>query len=644
MSACPSCSTQLAPDARFCPRCGQSVASGQQPTPAEAAAPLFAPQPAPLQPQARPGTFPQPQPPTVPVTAAPRAKRSRGGRAVAAVVLIGALVAGGFVAYRFIGAGNSDGVLTADGRVSGGASSPEDAVQGFADALAARDLLAAVTYIAPDEVDGLSRVIDEATAYLDAHQVPGLDDGDPVQIDLQLEGLSSSPLAEHAAAVTFELSGSLDAADLGGPLGTLLPSDASFSAEGWPTCCDGDTIPFEVVTVQLAGDWYVSPMLSLGHLVVEESDLPHGDYSAIGAELPKGAASPEAAVSALVQGVADFDVDAVAANLGGGEGRFVRVFQDAIEDLVDEIPSDVSASADVDVTPGDDGEVTIDGVSVEASDSYGAVEIDVDADCVEVEEAYDGDTDRACVLDDLPTDAVISDKVVVDTQEEDGSPRVRLVPAATRILSELVPAFDRSTLLYVIGAEFADDATPISTDGPIDVDFDGAMFQVLEFPVADEVDYTVEVDGDYDDYELYFQDVDGLWGDAWSVDADERSGTARLVVWSEPDWDECDVWCLPEGRGSATVWINDVQHAATDFPAVVSGRLGPYDAIVLDLNVTGYETVSLSLTGGDVSYYVECCDYTTDGNVVELVPGQLSIEVWNNSDQPVDFTLTPTAL
>ena len=598
MPTCLNCAQSLAGDAAFCPTCGAPVP--------------------------------------------PASRRRRKAPILAAVVGVVGVVALGVVGFRLFSSTSSAFV--------GGASSPEAAIEELAAALAAEDVFAAVGYIAPDEIDGASDVLDSFIATIDDGS-GGIGDGTDYTVDLAPTGVNASMQGDDAAIVSFEMSGSIGSGETDGPAGVALPSSASFTASDLEELFPGGGDEVELVTVRLGGNWYVSPMLSLGNLIAEQGDLPSGDFDRVGEERQGGAKDPEAAVEAMFSAIEDRNVDDLAESLGGGEGRFATVFTDAIDELLGEIPSDVTYSVDVRTSPADGEAVTVDDVEVAYSDSYGFGSVEVKGDCIATQDEY-GESDRVCVLDELPLTADVDDTIEMQTVEEDGGTRVRLVPTITDIAARLVPAIDRQTFMYAAGLQWADAATPVAVGTDVDVDFGGSLYKVFEFPAQAGTRYRVSAKGDVD---IYVQRDDGTWefvtdssgyDDNWggsSIDVEEDS-MVRVVVESEVD--DCEGFCLPGGEGTDVVRVRQVPVQTGEFPAVLSGELAPGDEIVFDLNVASAENAQIDFSASEALEwgFDDFYPQSVGDSSYALEAGPLRIYVRNNGSTVEPFELSPSEM
>ncbi len=591
MATCSNCTNALSADAAFCTICGEPVAA----------------------------LSPPPHRRSVPWVAT-------GLGAVGLIAL-------GLVGFRLLSTSNSEFV--------GGASSPEVAVEEFVSALASEDVFAAVGYIAPDEIDGASDVLDALLSKVDG-DTGGLANGSDLAVELELVDVSTSMEGDNAAIVSFEVSGSIGSGETSGPVSVALPSSASFSADDLDGLYPGTGSEVEVVTVKLGGNWYVSPMLSFGHLIVENGDLPSGDFDRVGTERRGGAQDPEEAVDNMFAAIEDRNADDLAESLGGGEGRFATVFSDAIDELFAEIGSDVGYTVDARTSAGDGDDVVLDDVEVSWFDAYSSGSVEVKDDCIAAEDEY-GDRDRVCLLDELALTEDVDGTVELLTVKEDDGWRVRLVPTITDVAARFVPALDRQAFLYAAGLEWADTATPVTVGTDTDIDLDDVWYSVHEFDAVAGQRYRVSTDRD--ESRLWWQDADGNWDDTWSRTVTPEVDTkVRVVTRADVDYDNCYGMCLPDAGGSDTLRVRAVPVQTGPFPAVLSGELDPGDEILFVLDVAAAENIQVAFSADDsISWDLVDGDYGyLAENAYSIEPGTISIAVWNNGSSSGSFELSPS--
>jgi hypothetical protein len=246
-------------------------------------------------------------PPTADV---PNRRRRAAGIGATIAVLAGGI---GISTVAFQGAGNP-----------GGADSPEEAVQAFADALEREDVLGMIDVALPEELSALRAVFEDATS--EVERVGILDESfalDAVAgIDVAIPGLILT--TEHLdtdLAVVTATGGSFDAAfdpalfPLGSIVREVVGDDLVASRLSQPL--SGTDPSVMLATVARDGRWYVS----LGFTVAEYARL------AVGAELPPptaiervGLESAEAAALTFYERLAALDIEGAIAMMAPGEG------------------------------------------------------------------------------------------------------------------------------------------------------------------------------------------------------------------------------------------------------------------------------------------------------------------------------------
>lgn len=541
------------------------------------------------------------------------------------------------VGLRFFGGGD-------DGGYSGGASSPEAALTGFVDAVNREDLLAAVSYLAPDEVSGVSVLVEDVLSYLDDIELDPLGEGDELTLSITVDGIRADEVADHVALLTFDAMVDGGSADAVGPLGLILP-DTFDADEEFDRAVDEVADELELVAIELGGNWYLSPLLTFGHLVTDAANLPRGDFAVIGEDRAEGHDGPEAAVDALIDAINGRDVEDLASTLADGEARVALVYADALDDLLAEIPARIDWEVSARASDRDDDRVEIDEVTVVAADGENVVTVEVNGDCVTASDLADQPS-RNCVLDDLPTDERIADDLTLLTTESDGT-RLELIGSASELVSRFVGVFDRQSMLRALRLEVLDDAQPIAFGEDVAVDFGETDYAVFEYTVpAGERSYVTLAEDDDTDayYDTFVGQPDGTWRYDWIEDeVSEQPVDVRLLVTSAVDRDDCSiVLCEPASTGTATVSLRSVGRQQVAFPTVLSGQLGPGERILLEVDVAATETTMLALSDG---LRIEPDETWIDhGAGVWTVPGGPSeLLVTNTTDEVVDFEIVPNS-
>lgn len=199
----------------------------------------------------------------------------------------------------------------------GGSSSPEDAVQGMLDAVAAEDVIGVLESLAPGERRALQGGIEDLADEL--RRLGVLDDSLDLRslsgIDVEFEGveLASDRLADHLATVrvvagTARTTTSPQELPLGPLVDDFLaefPEDPR-AVEPETTVDDMADDEAVIATVQEGGRWYVSLFYSIAEEGRTSADKPLPDFDA--AVPAVGASSPEAAVEELARAAVALDV------------------------------------------------------------------------------------------------------------------------------------------------------------------------------------------------------------------------------------------------------------------------------------------------------------------------------------------------
>ena len=680
-TSCTHCHTEIADGARFCLHCGTPVASASSDNIALSdtggiARPPSAPEPNSAwqpEPPAAPAATPAPDgpPPAGPTPSQPpyfnpdgshpepaaftdaEEASSGGGPKLAAMGLgvIGVLLIG-FIAFRFIAGGDG---------VSGGASSPEAVVDEMVAAINAEDPLALVNLMAPDELDGFDDLVSDTTELyneLGLSEVLGddLEERDfEVDIEIDVDDVDVSMEGDNAAIVSFELEGEIETQGEDN-FGMLESERDTFDASDLEDALPNGSDAVEMIVVKIDGKWFASPMLTMGHYIVENADLPPGDYDLVGSDdRDDGGNSPVEAVEQFVEAINDRDADALAGSLGGGEGRVMLVFNDAIDEVLEDLDEELDRDGvrfEVSVQTEDigDGRVRLDEIEIEAEDNFDEVTISVEDDCATVRE--DGRrTSDGCLLDELNLDDEDIDTTLwVDTVTENGSHRVRLIPTFTDVMRRFVNVVDdRQTALLVAELPYVDNPVDIDVNTDIDIEFDGQLYTVHEFEIQGGEQYYVQATGETQ-VALWVDDGFGF-NQQYSRQFEAfDDGLVRVVTYSDLDTDDeyCDpsLACLPTGEGETTLRIREGARQSVPFPSVLSGELGPSGIRVFELEVAQSEVVEIEV-GPDsgVRWNIEDdFDIRLEFGVYEFTPGTYELVIYNSDpESSVEYTITPMA-
>lgn len=566
-------------------------------------------------------------PPVPTSTSATVTKPAKGRRlptALAATII--GLGGAGVVAYL---------ALSGDGGGANGAGTPESVVQGLANAINNEDPIGAMQFVVPDEVEGLADFIQALKAAGTSTKLVTTSD---VDLSIDVTSLSTQQLADDVARVSFDIDGLYTAQN---SLAEVIGVEGSLD----------DTIEVSIIVIRQNGGWFASPLLTTGDMLVDALDLPDGDFDEASAERARGsAATPADAVTELFEGAADLDIDAVAGALAAGEARFVRVFGDAIDELVDEANSELDDNGVTfnlgDLSLGDlsGGRVAVQQARVEISDFDETNEVELDDDCL---------SDRSsekCLLTNLPLSSPLDEpSFVVHTARQDGNYRVQLVKSLASMGAELVQRLDRATVLELLGFEVLDTPTSLVFGEVTEVEMT-MPYQVFEFEVPAGVMPAIDVETtDEDDYINWDQYVleDGRWQYYYSGDepSDEVT-TVRLVVTPYCSEYADRAWllgCEERQTPSIVIGASAVRVESLAFPGASTESVGPLERLVFEFTVTDATDaiISVERTDGDSDfqwYLNGPYSYNDDGSY-DLPSGDYEIEI-RNGVEAGDFTIS----
>lgn len=556
--------------------------------------------------------------------AGPRPKRRMVATAIAAVLGLGA--AGGLVV---VATGSDDGT---------GASSPTEAVQRLATAIDNEDFIGALDVVAPDEVDGLKSLIDAVRArakdpkledalqpgnlaggvpgilfgggrtftdggFTESPSTPTTEPGAGLGLSVTLSDVVETKLADHAVAVDAQVTASVDlpSFDLGGAIDDVTGSEDTPSQPG-------STADFSLrlITVQLSGGWYVSPMLTGADYAVQRSDMPGPDWSQVDAPAPTTrAGSAVEAVEAAARAIATQDLDAMIDVMGPGEARVMRVFRGAAEQLL----------ADVDV------QVTVN--EVKATEVKGGAVLSlldltvVDADGVTRHGVW---SDACITVDDEPADCMVDDDgiqriglqpddLVLEVVTADGNHRVSLLGSIFGLVEHVVSTVSDQQLLDVLGLQYLDEATTIDPTTEVKGSTTAEQpYAVYEFDGEAQTSYYAEADtGDDTNFcygSSWRQGESGAWVPEY-YGLEIPAGKVRLVIQCERPTD-------------FTFTLTPTAVEPGGFPG---GDPGSGDVVTESQDVDlsqGEQTVTFDATAGQ---FVDVTVMSTGADVALDVPG-----------------------
>lgn len=641
---CVRCGAALPPGAKFCGECGTAVVPASPGVAMPGA-------PAPLLPPL-PGAphLDAPEPPTIEVVAegehAGRPGRGRGWLyAVCGVLAVGVV---GVVAWM---------LLRSDDVASGGAGSPEEVATGFAAAMSQEDLLAASMYVSPTEMPGLDDLLVIVRDAAKAQGISGLSAGEGLDVQLELEPVRVTDLADGVARVELSMSMQMEGAPAG-PLGALIGDGVDVDdrdvTDGLGSALGMERRPdLYIVVVQESGKWFVSPMLTVGDYLADALDLPAADYDAAATPDDPGrtANSEEAAFDQLAEAINDRDPALAAGVLDAGEARFVRVFERAIDELIDRAPEGDLSIDDVRVEETATDRWALTAFDIRTEDEYGDDSVvQFDDGCFEADDEY-GDAERLCLAElvDL-TEPLDSDHVIVHTTRADGGVRLQLAATLVDDLGQLVSRVSRATLLDVFDAAVLDTPVPASTDEPTTLTFSGEPYQLIEFTVVEDRPYLVEVVGaDIAPAIEFYTEASGwewhdwTWQDRFVMAAVPEGGRVRAVVRPGSDCD--DDGCRAE-EGTFTIRLQRLQTIDAEPNTIVKPKLGGGTSILLAVATNDelrYEfttdTPGVEISLADYGY-VEDLPVDDDGYSTPSYGGTTVLLVTNTGDAEVTAEVT----
>lgn len=247
---------------------------------------------------------------STPTADVPNRRRRAAGIGATIAVLIGGV---GISTVAFQGASNP-----------GGADSPEEAVEEFADALEREDVLGMIDVALPEEVSALRAIFEDATR--EVERVGILDESfslDAVAgIDVAIPGLTltTENLASDLAVVTATggiVNTTFDPAlfPLGSIVREVVGDELAVNQQSVQLSEPGRTVM--LATVARDGRWYVS----LGFTLAEYARLAAGvDFPPPTTIERAGVESPEAAALTFYERLAALDLEGALATMAPGEG------------------------------------------------------------------------------------------------------------------------------------------------------------------------------------------------------------------------------------------------------------------------------------------------------------------------------------
>ncbi len=214
---------------------------------------------------------------------------------VAAAGVAATLFVGMLAFSAFLGAG-------------GGSDSPEGAVRQLADAVSHEDALAAADVLAPEEVQSLSRTIDQTARRAQELQLARTASAPLAGLDLSVDNLdlSTETMADGYVKVTVS-SGTLSSQTQNEKFAPVMQrvlrnTTGPKGQVDLARLAKSLNLPTFVMTVKRGGQWYVSAAYTTLEYIREANQLPPADFgSGVRATATLGADTPDAAVTEAMQ-------------------------------------------------------------------------------------------------------------------------------------------------------------------------------------------------------------------------------------------------------------------------------------------------------------------------------------------------------
>jgi len=334
-------------------------------------------------------------------------------RWVATAVAVCLLLAGAVVVHRTVLSG-----------FLGGAASPQQAVTQAIAAIEDGDLRRLSLMLPPDEVAGLSDVVEQVSRISsdmgEGNDLGGITSNNGVRVRVENLELKTHDEQTGLTKVSIEnadITASFDPEKVAGPFKRYLDEEGVDAREttikirGAKVTTDGNTetvrvdgreqAPF-VMTVQRDGSWYVSPFFTLFQYLSEQEGYQTSPVSpAPGFGSPLEAA--EGFVSAAAETLNTRDITELARATAGVEGRLLstyrRLFDRALADLDrDEFSIDVDdAKFRVLSVEGNTARIRPESLQLTATSDGETYDIDWDGRCLTVDDP--NDHERFCLGD-----------------------------------------------------------------------------------------------------------------------------------------------------------------------------------------------------------------------------------------------------
>lgn len=609
MPSCHNCGAEVVPSNRFCVNCGAGL---DQAVSSQSA------------------TQEQPLP-----ASEPELRRPRPTRLVALVVLGALVVAVGVVGVL---------VYRSSSGASGGAASSTGAVRSLVNALAAGDYVAAANVLPPDERSDLNDAVRKTVSLISRSRLTGT--SKVRGISVHLASVDSSPLASDVEAV-----------DVRGGF-TIGHSRYGYANH-----------PLRLIALREDGRWYVDPLLSIWDYIATADNLPSGDYASVASSDAGGADSPEAAVSALASAIAAKDVAGAERVVAAPEARVLRVFGNAISDLLSRTNYQSTVSQ-LQLSDGGDGDVAFHGAQIDISRSSGDLRVDLNSRCADW--TSDGSSTREyCVLASNELRAKLGvDSFAFRTMKSGEGYRVEVLGTLGDLISRIAERLDPAATLAaaasvdpVIAAQHGK-SQPLPEGVRTQVSSDQS-YAVYEFPVkrGEAVQYS---SSDDQSTGLFLEDEHGHWvdpsallrvGGVTDFMIAPSDGVAHLVVLAAPP-PECSSSVYARGGIpwlASGCWFGSVRDVRlgvrqvpirnATVPGTLSAHVAPGSPAVFRVDLSRPRAVGEVMKPSGAAWaslFSEQPRTFSWGGVDSLAPGRSWFVLAPSENRPVQATLSLT--
>jgi hypothetical protein len=254
-------------------------------------------------------------------------------------------VAGLAVGVVALGAAGVFAVAQLRGGNTGGAESPEAVGASMMAALEQEDMLGMVDLLLPGERDTFRQPMIDMVSELTRLEVLSSDasladlSGLDIEMTNQLTEVTPTNVADISnIMMTAQITASLDGDQL--PIGDLITDIAGdeFDASEFDEAATTTDFELPMTVVEEDGRWY----LSLFHTAAEAVRSSTGEPIPETGLAPRGGATPEGAVAALLDGVEQFDVGKIIASINPNEAKALQRYAPLFLDDIDPFLADIA--------------------------------------------------------------------------------------------------------------------------------------------------------------------------------------------------------------------------------------------------------------------------------------------------------------